>query len=168
VFGFFQLSFFPATLTIFSHHFNVKQDGKLVGIWSSKSNAGNIVGFLMSNLFVYNFHIQWEYTMLICSVVLIFVCLMLWKFVPNPEFESENKINTKKFIKFFKKTWSQKEFKLYIMSFSLFKAILYSYELWTPKFLADNGFKDYSGYVPMLFDIFTLFGSFVMGIVYQK
>lgn len=34
--------------------------------------------------------------------------------------------------------------------------------------MADNGFKDYSGYVPMLFDIFTLFGSFVMGIVYQQ
>lgn len=54
------------------------------------------------------------------------------------------------------------------MSFSFFKAILYSYELWTPKFLADNGFKDYSGYVPMLFDIFTLFGSFFMGYIYQK
>lgn len=54
------------------------------------------------------------------------------------------------------------------MSFSLFKAILYSYELWTPKFLADNGFEDYSGYVPMLFDVFTLFGSFVMGVVYQS
>ena len=50
----------------------------------------------------------------------------------------------------------------------MFKAILYSYELWTPKFLSDNGFAEYSGYVPMLFDIFTLFGSFVMGIVYQQ
>lgn len=54
------------------------------------------------------------------------------------------------------------------MSFSLFKAILYSYELWTPKFLSDNGFEEYSGYVPMLFDVFTLFGSFIMGVVYQK
>jgi len=53
------------------------------------------------------------------------------------------------------------------MSFSLFKAILYSYELWTPKFLSDNGFGRYSGYVPMLFDIFTLFGSFAMGMIYQ-
>ncbi len=93
---------------------------------------------------------------------------MLWKFVPNPEFENETKIDTKRFMQFFFKTWSQTEFKLYILSFSLFKAILYSYELWTPKFLSDNGFEEYSGYVPMLFDIFTLFGSFVMGVVYQK
>ena len=77
-------------------------------------------------------------------------------------------ITTPQFVKFFLKTWGQTEFKLYIMSFSLFKAILYSYELWTPKFLADNGLEEYSGYVPMLFDIFTLFGSFVMGIVYQQ
>ena len=105
--------------------------------------------------------------MLVGSVLLIIVCALLWKFVENPEFESETKIDTAEFMKFFKKTWSQTEFKLYIMSFSLFKAILYSYELWTPKFLADNGFEDYSGYVPMLFDIFTLFGSFVMGILYQ-
>lgn len=53
MFGFFQLSFFPATLTLFSQHFNVKHDGVLVGIWSSKSNAGNIMGFLLANLLVY-------------------------------------------------------------------------------------------------------------------
>ena len=58
-FGFFQLSFFPATLTIFSHHFDVKNDGRLVGIWSSKSNAGNIIGFFLANFLVYQLHIRW-------------------------------------------------------------------------------------------------------------
>jgi sugar phosphate permease len=52
MFGFFQLSFFPATLTLFSQHFNVKNDGVLVGIWSSKSNVGNILGFLLASLIV--------------------------------------------------------------------------------------------------------------------
>ena len=77
-------------------------------------------------------------------------------------------IKTSDFLKFFCKTWANTEFKLYILSFSFFKAILYSYELWTPKFLSDNGFKEYSGYVPTLFDVSTLFGSFLMGVVYQK
>ncbi len=45
LFGFSQLSFFRATLTLFSRHFNVKNYGILVGIWSSKSNVGNILGF---------------------------------------------------------------------------------------------------------------------------
>jgi sugar phosphate permease len=84
VFGFFQLSFFPATLTIFSNQFNVKDDGKMVGIWSSKSNAGNIVGFFMANLFVENLKIRWEYTMIICSALLIIVVILLYKLVPNP------------------------------------------------------------------------------------
>ena len=52
LFGFFQLSFFPATLTLFSQHFNVKNDGILVGIWSSKANVGNIFGFLLASILV--------------------------------------------------------------------------------------------------------------------
>ena len=106
--------------------------------------------------------------MILCSVTLLIACLCLYKFVENPDFKEEKQITTKKFFKYFFKTFRKTEFKLYILSFSLFKAILYSYELWTPKFLSDTGYKDYSGYVPMLFDIFTLFGSFVMGMIYQK
>lgn len=86
IFGFFQLAFFPATLTIFSNAFNIRNDGKLVGIWSSKSNTGNICGFVMSNLFVATFDIKWEYTMITCSVLLLGICLLLYKFVPNPVF----------------------------------------------------------------------------------
>ena len=167
-FGFFQLAFFPATLTIFGNEYNVKNDGKLVGIWSSKSNVGNILGFVMSNLFVVTFKIRWEYTMITCSVLLLIICLLLYKFVYDPVYENETVITSSEFWTYFRRTWSNTEFKLYILSFSFFKAILYSYELWTPKFLADNGFKDYSGYVPTLFDISTLFGSFLMGIIYQK
>jgi sugar phosphate permease len=62
----------------------VKNDGKLVGVWSSKSNAGNIVGFLMANLFVYTFHIRWEYTMILCSILLLIVCVLLVNLVKNP------------------------------------------------------------------------------------
>jgi len=59
LFGFFQLNFFPAMLTIFGHSFSLKKDGRIVGIWSSKSNAGNILGFLMANLLVYQFDVRW-------------------------------------------------------------------------------------------------------------
>ena len=58
-FGFFQFTAFPLSLTIFSNHFNVKTEGSLVGIWSSKSNAGNIVGFFLANFMVYQLHTQW-------------------------------------------------------------------------------------------------------------
>lgn len=59
IFGFFQFSFFPSLITIFSHHFNVKHDGSLVGIWSSKSNVGNIIGFFLSNFMVYQLGLRW-------------------------------------------------------------------------------------------------------------
>ena len=83
VFGFFQLSFFPATLTIFSQYFNVKDDGSAVGVWSSKSNAGNIMGFLIANLLVYELDVKWEFTMLICSVLLIIVTVGQYKVVQD-------------------------------------------------------------------------------------
>ena len=67
-----------------------------------------------------------------------------------------------------KEKWKTLEFKLYILSFSFFKAILYSYELWTPQFLVQAGFAHYSGYVPMVFDISTLFGSYLMGKLYEE
>lgn len=59
LFGFFQFSFFPATITIFSGYFNVKKEGRLVGFWSSKANLGNIIGFFLSNFLVYQLHIRW-------------------------------------------------------------------------------------------------------------
>lgn len=105
MFGFFQLSFFPATLTIFSNSYTVKNDGKLVGIWSAKSNTGNILGFLLANLLVQQFDIPWEYTMIWCSVQLLVACLLLVKFVPNPRFTDQVEITTPIFFEFFLKTW---------------------------------------------------------------
>jgi sugar phosphate permease len=59
LFGFCQLSFFPATLTIFSSLFNVQKNPSAVGIWSSKANVGNILGFFIANVFVANLNIRW-------------------------------------------------------------------------------------------------------------
>jgi sugar phosphate permease len=52
-FGFFQFIFFPALITIFSYSYSEKEKGKIVGLWSSKSNFGNILGFLLANLLVH-------------------------------------------------------------------------------------------------------------------
>lgn len=88
MFGFFQLTFFPSTLTLFGQSFSLKDDGRLVGIWSSKSNFGNILGFFIANFMVYNLEIKWEYTMLLCSVSLIVACTLMYKLVGNPDFRN--------------------------------------------------------------------------------
>lgn len=85
LFGFFQLSFFPVTLTLFSQHFNVKNDGILVRIWSSKSNVGNILGFLLASLLVHGLDATWEITMIICSVLLLTITILQHLFVPYVE-----------------------------------------------------------------------------------
>lgn len=59
LFGFSQFASFPLSLTLFSHHFSVKSEGTLVGIWSSKSNAGNIIGFFLANFMVYQLNTAW-------------------------------------------------------------------------------------------------------------
>jgi sugar phosphate permease len=40
-------------ITIFSYSYSEKEKGKIVGLWSSKSNFGNILGFLLANLLVH-------------------------------------------------------------------------------------------------------------------
>lgn len=107
LFGFFQLTFFPSTLTIFGNSFSVKNDGRIVGIWSSKSNAGNILGFFMANFLVYHLEIKWEYTMIICSILLVVICFLMYKFVDNPDFKDEPKVSSTEFFRYFKKTWSR-------------------------------------------------------------
>lgn len=87
MFGFFQLNFFPAMLTIFGHSFGLKEDGRIVGIWSAKSNTGNVLGFLMSNILVYELNVPWQYTMLICSCTLIIMVILLRSLISNPNFK---------------------------------------------------------------------------------
>lgn len=93
--------------------------------------------------------------------------VLLWLFVKNPNFKDQPKIKSREFFQYFRRTWKHTEFKLYILSFSFFKAVIYSYELWTPKFLVEVGFANYSGYVPMVFDFSTLIGSYIMGHIYK-
>ena len=82
-FGFFQFTFFPALLTIFSKYFHVKTQATLVGIWSSKSNVGNVIGFGLANFLVFQMARRWETTMLISAVSLMFTALALYYYVDD-------------------------------------------------------------------------------------
>jgi hypothetical protein len=54
------------------------------------------------------------------------------------------------------------------LSSAFFKDILFSVEFWMPKDLDVNGFKKYSGYIPMTFDIFIMIGAALMANIYKK
>jgi sugar phosphate permease len=82
LYGLFQLSLFPATLTLFSQHFNIKNDGVLVGAWSSKSNMGDVLGFLLSTILVIVLKVTFQVAMFICAGLLIIMVILQHLFVP--------------------------------------------------------------------------------------
>ena len=59
LFGFFGFASFPSTFTLFCFSFNNKEDGMLVGIWSSRGNIGHILGFFLPDLIVYTGGAPW-------------------------------------------------------------------------------------------------------------
>lgn len=49
----------------------------------------------------------------------------------------------------------------------LTKAILYGFLLWMPTYLAHNGFASYTSIIPIIFNVGTLLGSFILGHFYE-
>ncbi len=55
------------------------------------------------------------------------------------------------------------DFRLFIFSYIAMKAAVYSYLMWYPIYLYSEGFQNVSGYVSMLFDFASIFGSTSIG-----
>jgi sugar phosphate permease len=64
LFGFCQFPAWPTLLTLTNDHFDLKKDGKAIGIWSANGDLGNIVGFAMTGLMVDYLNLQWELPMI--------------------------------------------------------------------------------------------------------
>lgn len=55
---------------------------------------------------------------------------------------------------------------MYLLSMGLLKSILYGFLLWVPTFLSHRGLGDYSGWLPILFNLSTVVGSAALGSFY--
>lgn len=50
----------------------------------------------------------------------------------------------------------------------LLKSILYGFLLWMPTYLNHQGYKAYSTYAPIIFNVGTVFGSALLGYFYKE
>ena len=60
------------------------------------------------------------------------------------------------------------DFRFFIGSMCLFKAINYGFLLWLPTYVDEMGFKSISAYTSILFSIGTVIGSTLMGKLYES
>jgi len=53
IFGFCQFSSWPILLYLVNQYFDVSKEGFILGLWSSTSNVGNILGFFLAQLILH-------------------------------------------------------------------------------------------------------------------
>ena len=59
LFGLFQSSSWPVMLKIISKYFDPRNDGSLMGLWSSHGDIGNIFGFFSYTVIVFYLKLPW-------------------------------------------------------------------------------------------------------------
>lgn len=53
-------------------------------------------------------------------------------------------------------------------AFSFVKSVIYGIMLWLPMYFHDLGLGDYSTYIPITYDVFSIVGSIVLGFLFTK
>ena len=55
----------------------------------------------------------------------------------------------------------------YVATYTVIKAMVYTFLLWYPIFLDSQRLKKFSGYITILFEIAAIIGSLVLGKLYE-
>lgn len=81
LFGFFQFPAWPTLLTITSEHFNLRESGKELGLWSANGDVGNIVGFALSGIIVNLLDFRWETAMILAAIFNVYMARWVYTFI---------------------------------------------------------------------------------------
>lgn len=68
-------------LTLTNEHFDLKKEGKAMGIWSANGDLGNIVGFALCGILVDSFSFRWEIAMIVAAAFNWIMALIVFVFV---------------------------------------------------------------------------------------
>lgn len=68
-FGLFQSSSYPVLVKLMKKYYTVEEDGRMIGIWSSCGDMGNILGFFVFTVIVYYLHLPWQACLLFASII---------------------------------------------------------------------------------------------------
>ncbi len=92
MFGFCQFPAWPTLLTLTSEHFDIKSEGKAMGIWSANGDFGNIVGFGLTAILVDSLSFRWEIAMLVAASLNLSMALVIFLFVKEKPQAEDSKL----------------------------------------------------------------------------
>lgn len=75
--GFLQSFSWPNLLTLVHSVATPEKDGVLLGFWVTSSNIGNIIGFVICQIFVFNQDLPWQTSMFIASGFMLLMGILL-------------------------------------------------------------------------------------------
>jgi sugar phosphate permease len=74
--GYFQSWVWPHILMLINTEFDNKEDALKLGVWSTNTNVGNIVGFVVCQYLVLYNGLPWQVSMIIISIFIVAVALL--------------------------------------------------------------------------------------------
>lgn len=76
----------PCVNSVFANWFGKKGRGTLIGVWQSCSNAGNVIGAIITSFLTSTVGFSWEITyMVVGSFCLVIALVNAWLMVVHPE-----------------------------------------------------------------------------------
>ena len=81
LFGFCQFGAWPTLLSLTNSRFNIKKEGKALGIWSATGDFGDIIGFGLTGVLVDNMGYKWEISVIISGAFNMLIALVVLAFV---------------------------------------------------------------------------------------
>jgi sugar phosphate permease len=79
--GYFQSFAWPNLLMLVNSQFDNKKEAIKLGIWSTNTNVGNIMGFVICQYLVLNTGLPWEISMVFISLFLIVNSILIFIFI---------------------------------------------------------------------------------------
>jgi len=76
--GYFQSWTWPHLLMIINTHYDNKRDGLKLGLWTTCTNVGNILGFIICQLLVLVGDLPWQVSMLVVGAYIILMAFLAY------------------------------------------------------------------------------------------
>ena len=81
LFGYFQMNCWPVSFLLVSEYFTNEENGGLIGLWTTSSSIGNILGYMLPAFFILTLHEPWQVPNLILVAILFLTTLAVYMLV---------------------------------------------------------------------------------------
>lgn len=163
----------PGTVAIMGYWYPKSTRGKAMGIWSSSTSIGNIVGAQIANIILEILDLPWELVLITTGSLVAISGILIFFFVDEKPESLELQLtlsnSSQKSITFWQ-AWFLPGVFQYALIFAFMKLVNYGFLFWLPYYLDEviNVDEDYKGHLATLYDVGAITGSFTIGYVTDR